>query len=80
MLGLPRSAAPRQKALLAKPLAANGPREHYMRAQMTPDGLIANDRQDSALLSVLGLSDALLVRAPNDPPREIGETVDYIPI
>ena len=80
MLGLPRAAAPRAQMALAEPLPANGPREHYMRARRTPEGIIADQRQDSALLSVLGQSDALLIRAPNDPAQDTGALVDYIPI
>lgn len=80
MLGLPRTQAPRKQTVLATPQPANGPREHYMRARLTEDGILPDNRQDSALLSVLGLSDALLVRPPNDPARDAGETVDYIPL
>ncbi len=80
MMGLARSAAPRFQTTLAAPIAENGPREHYMRAEVTPDGLTAFEKQDSSLLSVLGASNALLVRAPNDPARAPGEKVDYIPL
>lgn len=80
MLGLPAAPAPRNRARLAAPLEANGPREHYMRARLTPEGLVAETRQDSALLGVLAQADALLVRAPNDPARDAGDTVDYLPI
>ncbi|MDF1772851.1 MAG: molybdopterin molybdotransferase MoeA [Pseudophaeobacter sp. bin_em_oilr2.035] len=79
MLGLP----PLQEVILSAPLAAplgqNGPREHYMRATLTEDGQIrAFERQDSALLTVLAEADALLIRPPHDPPREIGETMSYL--
>lgn len=79
MLGLP----PLQEVILSAPLAAplgqNGPREHYMRATLTDDGQIrAFERQDSALLTVLAEADALLIRPPHDPPREIGETMSYL--
>jgi molybdopterin molybdotransferase len=78
MLGLGRSPAPRQRAPLAKPLAPNGPREHYMRAELDADGLRAFDRQDSSLLTVLAGADALLVRPPHDPAQPEGAMVDYI--
>ncbi|MDE4274601.1 molybdopterin molybdotransferase MoeA [Phaeobacter gallaeciensis] len=79
MLGLP----PLQEVILSAPLAAplgqNGPREHYMRATLTEDGQIrAFERQDSALLTVLAEADALLIRPPHDPPRQIGETMSYL--
>ena len=80
MLGLGTRAASRHKAALAKDIAANGPREHYMRACLTEDGIAPFERQDSALLSVLNKADALLVRPANDGPRRTGETVEYIPI
>ena len=80
MLGLGERPAPRRSVVLAAALPANGPREHYMRARLTDAGLIAEDRQDSSLLSILAHSDALLVRTPHDPAREAGETVEYLPI
>ena len=80
MLGLERGPAARHTAALATPLAANGPREHYMRATLTAEGLRAFDRQDSSLLTVLAGAQALLVRPPNDPARDAGETVDYLPL
>lgn len=80
MLGLGTAPAPRRTARLAAALPANGPREHYMRARLTPEGLVAEARQDSALLGVLAQADALLVRAVEDPAREAGETVEYLAI
>jgi molybdopterin molybdotransferase len=80
MLGLGAAPAPRHTARLAAALPTNGPREHYMRARRTPDGLVAEDRQDSALLGVLAQADALLVRPVGDPARAAGDMVDYLPI
>ncbi len=80
MLGLPAAPAARLSAPLAVDLPANGPREHYMRAVLDTDGLRVAASQDSALLATLAQSNALLVRAPNDPARAAGEIVDYIPI
>jgi molybdopterin molybdotransferase len=80
MLGLGAGPAARRTAPLAAPLPANGPREHYMRARLTEAGIRAEDKQDSSLLSILAEADALLVRPPDDPPREPGETVAYLPI
>ena len=78
MLGLGAAPATRQRATLAAPLPANGPREHYMRAATGPDGVTAFERQDSALLSVLAGADCLLVRPPHDPARAAGESVEII--
>jgi molybdopterin molybdotransferase len=51
-----------------------------MRARLGPEGITAEDRQDSSLLRILAHADALLVRPPHDPARETGEAVDYLPI
>jgi molybdopterin molybdotransferase len=80
MLGLGAMPVARYKRPLAASIAENGPREHYMRAKFSGDGIAALDRQDSALLSVLAQADALLIRPPNDGPRTVGEMVDYIPL
>ncbi len=80
MLGLERGPAPRGKAKLSCELGSNGPREHYMRARLSEEGIAPFDRQDSSLLTVLGQANALLVRPIGDGPRRAGETVDYIPI
>ena len=73
MQGLPRSALPRRSAPLADPVEANGPREHYMRAHLGPRGISPAQSQDSALLTVLADSCALILRPPNDPSRAAGE-------
>ncbi|MFC3616618.1 gephyrin-like molybdotransferase Glp [Lutimaribacter marinistellae] len=65
---------------LAEPLSANGPREHYMRACIGSGGLTAFPSQDSSLLTVLADADALILRPPNDPPRDAGDTVFYLPL
>jgi len=80
MLGLPTAAENLMSAPLAAPLPANGPRQHYMRAMWNDAGLQAFDSQDSSLLSVLAQAEALIVRPPHDPAREIGERVDYLAI
>ncbi|MGC3936691.1 gephyrin-like molybdotransferase Glp [Roseobacter sp. EG26] len=80
MLGLGARPISQRTAPLAAPLSKNGPREHYMRAEMTTNGLRAFDRQDSSLLGVLAQADALLVRPPHDLERNIGEVVSYLPL
>ncbi|MCT4553803.1 MAG: molybdopterin molybdotransferase MoeA [Pelagimonas sp.] len=80
MLGLGAAAMPTMQVPLAAPVGANGPREHYMRAVLGPDGLVAAERQDSSLLSVLGAANALLIRPPHDPARETGEIMRYLPL
>lgn len=82
MLGLPGGAPVQVPARLGAPVAANGPRTHYMRAKVEPgaDGWRCTpfDRQDSSLLSVLSESNALLVRPSEDPTRPIGHPVEFI--
>lgn len=78
MLGLDHAAPGLQLARLIKPLPANGPREHYMRARLDDNGIAAFDNQDSSLLTVLSEANVLLVRAPHDGPKDIGEEVSYL--
>jgi molybdopterin molybdotransferase len=84
MLGDPAPHPRSRQARLALDLPANGPRAHYMRARLSPgDGLpliTPFERQDSALLSILGEADALLIRPISDGPRGAGSTVDYLPL
>ncbi|MEL7175809.1 MAG: gephyrin-like molybdotransferase Glp [Pseudomonadota bacterium] len=80
MLGLPTEAPVLQSAPLTAPLSANGRREHYMRARLTPKGIAAFDRQDSSLLTVLADANALIVRPVDDPARPVGDVVSYLPI
>lgn len=80
MLGLGAHPAPRLRAPLAIPLPPNGPREHYMRAALTPEGIRPEDKQDSSLLSILANAEALMVRPVNDPKRAAGEMVEYLPL
>ena len=81
MQGLPARALSRNRAELTHDLDANGPREHYMRAQLHDDGRISvANRQDSSLLSVVANANALVVRQPNDPMRAAGDLVDFISI
>ena len=79
MLGLPPCEALRT-APLAHAVEANGPRQHYMRAEVGPDGVRIAERQDSSLLTALAEADHLVVRPPHDPPRDRGAHVDVIPL
>lgn len=84
MLGDAAPAPQPKRARLAVDLPANGPRAHYMRSRLSPgDGLpeiTPFDRQDSALLSILGQANALLIRPMQDGPLGAGATVDYLPL
>jgi molybdopterin molybdotransferase len=84
MLGDPAPAPHARRARLTVDLPANGPRAHYMRARLAEaDGLPAItpfERQDSALLSILGQADALLIRPVDAPTCRAGDTVPYLPL
>lgn len=71
-------------AKAAHALPANGPREHWMRAQLGyEDGMVTARPyrdQDSSLVSVFAASDALLRRAPNAPAVAEGDVVDILPL
>lgn len=71
-------------AKAAQPLPANGPREHWMRAQLAYAGGVVTARpyrdQDSSLVSVFAASDALLRRAPNASAIAEGDVVDILPL
>ncbi len=78
MLGLGAQPASRETHPLAKPAPTNGPREHYMRAHLGPDGVTIFDRQDSALLTLLAEANCLAVRPINDPARDTGDQIEII--
>ena len=80
MLGLGNAATPRRNAQLAHDIGPNGPREHYMRAQVMDGKITPEPRQDSALLSVLADANALMIRPAADGPRKAGDVIDYLPI
>jgi molybdopterin molybdotransferase len=83
-LGLPAGERRRRTARLGADLGPNGPREHYMRAEVFPTGevpeIVPFDRQDSSLLSILSRANALLVRPIGDPARAAGDLVEYVPV
>jgi molybdopterin molybdotransferase len=84
MLGDPSPQPQPRQAVLAMDLPANGPRAHYMRARLNRETMLPSitpfDRQDSALLSILGQADALLIRPASDAARGAGSTVPYLPL
>ena len=82
MMGLPSGPRRRAQAVLTVDLDDNGPREHYMRSELTDaEGLpriTPYSNQDSSLLTVLSGASALLVRAPNAPRNRAGDIVDFV--
>jgi molybdopterin molybdotransferase len=71
-------------APLARPIEANGPRQHYMRACWVdgPRGreIAPLPDQDSSLLSVLAGADALIVRPVSAPALPAGAPVPILPL
>lgn len=85
LLGLPSEEAASFKALLAEPVEANGPRQHYMRAKLErrPGShfIVRLARsQDSSLLEPLAAADALVVRPPRAPALPAGAEVQVLPL
>lgn len=71
-------------AKAAEPLAANGPREHWMRAQLAFEAGELRVRpyrdQDSSLVGVFAQADALLRRPPGASAVEAGGLVEVLPL
>jgi len=69
---------------LAVDLDVNDQRQDYIRAQITTkDGvqmIMPAPRQDSSMMSVLAMANALIVRPPFDPAKAAGEFVSVIPL
>lgn len=75
---------PITSAKLALPMAANGAREHWMRAKLKVENgaLIAEPYrdQDSSLVTVFAAADALLRRSANAPALAAGDLVEVLPL
>jgi molybdopterin molybdotransferase len=71
-------------ARLAEDLPANGSREHWMRAKLThADGAVTvrpYRDQDSSLVSVFAVSDALMRRLPGAEAAPAGTVVEVLPL
>jgi molybdopterin molybdotransferase len=81
--GLDPARAPLE-ARLAEALPANGPRAHYMRAELTngEGALVVKpfSDQDSSLVSVFARADALLCRPAHAPAAATGDVVEILPL
>jgi molybdopterin molybdotransferase len=81
MLGLEKKSAPRLMAPCSTSLPKNGPREHYMRAVLLPNGYLEPvENQDSARLALLYDADALLIRAAHAEAVPEKTQCEYIKI
>lgn len=70
---------------LAIDLAANGPRETWLRGRIVYDGtgqatLKPFADQDSSLIAVFAQSDVLIRRLPHAPAAKSGEPCEYLPL
>jgi molybdopterin molybdotransferase len=78
--------APRKiyDAELSQALAANGPRDHYMRAVLDtsthPPRVTPLSNQDSSLVSALVEANALIIVAANTPAQKSGAHVTVMPL
>ncbi|WP_312526636.1 gephyrin-like molybdotransferase Glp [Paracoccus sp. (in: a-proteobacteria)] len=80
-LDLPRKIL---RARLGAELSREGNRMHFLRASLKPGldlpEIVAFADQDSARLGILAQADALLIRPADDPARQVGEMVEYLPL
>ena len=74
-----------RRAVLARGLPANGPREHYLRGALhaNAEGRLtaqAFEDQDSSLISVFAAANALIRLPPNATAMNPGTLVDVLPL
>lgn len=71
-----------ETARLAKPTPANGPREHWARARLSVIEAVLTAQimtdQDSSLVTVFALADALVRRAAGAPAADAGALVEIL--
>ena len=85
LLGLEKTEGDIFTAPLASPVAANGPRESYLRAWLSRDDknrrtVAPHGNQDSSLMSVYAKSDVLIRRLANAQAAGEGEMVECLAI
>ena len=85
LLGKSAPAAGSVEAALTAPLEKNGPRQHYMRAELSrgPAGerrVTPHLSQDSSLMAPLAAANALIVRPPGAAAECAGATVTVLPM
>jgi molybdopterin molybdotransferase len=83
LLGRKDARSSAQTAILAAPLEANGPRQHYMLAVLeagSPPRVRALASQDSGRITSLVAANVMIVRAPDAPPSAAGSSVEILAI
>jgi molybdopterin molybdotransferase len=83
LLGEEAADAAPQQAILAVPLEAGGPRQHYMRARLSNSSggqmtVAPLPSQDSSLVSILANADCLIIRPPRAPAAQTGDSVEIM--
>lgn len=72
------------RARLSCDLPPEGPRQHYLRAQLAPGDdlplVTPFADQDSARLSLMARADVLMIRPAGDPARRGGDILDCLPL
>jgi molybdopterin molybdotransferase len=76
---------PISAGVLAQPLPANGPREHWLRAARAVDALgrvtvTPFPDQDSSLVGVFSRADCLVVRPAGAAAAAAGDVVELLPL
>jgi molybdopterin molybdotransferase len=70
------------EAILAEPISANGPREHYMRGTLdtsfSPARVTPFPNQDSGIITALQRADCLIAVAAGAPPQAAGSKVKVL--
>jgi molybdopterin molybdotransferase len=78
MLGLGAQPTPQITAQITQDLPANGPRAHFIRAQLIGHSVTPFESQDSALLRILSDANALIVLEPLAQACKAGDQVAVI--
>lgn len=65
-------------AMLGEPLAANGERTDYLRAELREGRAYASTIQDSSMLRTLARAQCLILRPPHAPAGKIGDAVEIL--
>ncbi|MEO0465736.1 MAG: molybdopterin molybdotransferase MoeA [Pseudomonadota bacterium] len=63
---------------LSGPVPSNGPRESFLRARRSRDGVTAVANQDSSLLTPFLTSNVLIRRRPHAPAAALGDMVEVV--
>jgi molybdopterin molybdotransferase len=67
-------------AILGEPLAANGERTDYLRAEIRDGRARASTIQDSSMLGTLARANCLIIREPHAPAAKAGDSVEILDI